>query len=182
MAVAGLLLTTAATSQEQKGKPEAQQQDRPGAEHQALARLAGEYDTVSKFWVKPGDAPMESKGTAKITSILDGRFILEENTGTQFGQAYKGVRLVGYNNAAKQYEATWTYTMSTGMMSLTGTRKGEGQSIEWTANYTNEKGQKQTLYVITRTVDGDRFVMELYGKTPDGKKGPSLETTYTRKR
>jgi hypothetical protein len=182
IAAAGLLLATAARSEEKKGKAESTGADKPGAEHKKLARLAGEYNTVSRFRAKPEDAPLESKGTAKITSVLDGRFLLEENTGTQFGQPYKGVRLVGYNNATKQYEASWTYSMSTAIMTLTGTCKGEGKPIEWKANFTDENGEKQTLYVITRKIDADQFVVELFGKTADGKRGPTVETTYTRKK
>jgi hypothetical protein len=183
MWAAGLLLTAAAgMAGEKKDKDQAPEADKPGLEHRQLARLAGEYTTVSKFRLKPDDAPMESKGTARLTSVLDGRFLLEENTGTQFGQPYKGLRLVGYNNATKQYEASWTYSLSNGMMTLTGTGKDEGKVIEWTAHFMNEKGAKQSLYVITRQLDVDHFVVELFGKTPEGEKGPAVETTYTRKK
>jgi hypothetical protein len=113
---------------------------------------------------------------------LHGRFLLEENTGTQFGQPYKGVRLVGYNNATKQYEASWTYSLSTAIMTMTGTGKDEGKIIEWTAHFMNEKGAKQSLFVTTRQFDEDHVVVELFGKTPDGEKGPAVETTYTRKK
>jgi hypothetical protein len=40
----------------------------------------------------------------------------------------------------------------------------------------------QTLFVSTRKVNDDQFVVELFGKTPDGKKGPTMETTYTRRK
>jgi hypothetical protein len=183
MWAAGLLLTAAAgLAEEKKDKAQAPDADQPGPEHRQLARLAGEYTTVSKFRLKSDDAPMESKGTAKLTSVLDGRFLLEENTGTQFGQLYKGVRLVGYNNATKQYEASWSYSLSTAIMTMTGTGKDEGKIIEWTAHFMNEKGARQSLYVVTRQLDGDHFVVELFGKTTEGEKGPAVETTYTRKK
>ena len=69
---AGLFLVTAAgLSEEKKGKGLAA--DQPGPEHKRLVRFAGEYTTESKFWIKPDDKPMESKGTAKISSVVDGR-------------------------------------------------------------------------------------------------------------
>jgi Protein of unknown function (DUF1579) len=174
LAVGGmLLLSSAALAQEKK------ELDR---EHQELARLAGEYTTESKFWLKPGDEPMMSKGTAKLTSVLQGLFLLEENAGTQFGQPIQGLRLYGYNNVTKCYEASWSYSMSPAIMKMTGTRKGEGKPIEWEGSFTDESGKKQTLYVITRLMDGNHFVVELFGKTDDGKKGPTLETTYARKK
>ena len=179
---ASLLATAAATSQEKKAETDAGKVAEPGPVHKELARLVGEYDTVSKFQLKPGEAPMESKGTAKISLAVDGRFLLEENTGTQFGRPYKGLRLIGYNNAKKEYEAVWTYSMSTAMMTLNGTSKDHGKTVEWTATYTNDSGQKQTLFVSTRMIDDDRFVVELFGKTPDGAKGPTVETVYTRRK
>src|SRR5690242_11115475 len=95
----------------------------PSPIHKELARRAGEYITVAKFNIKPGAAPMESKGTATLKSAEDGNFLLEENTGTMFGQPYKGVRIMGYNDAAKEYEAVWTYSMATAMMTLRGKSK-----------------------------------------------------------
>jgi hypothetical protein len=181
-AVALLLASAAAMSQEKTSKDEGPAAEKPGSEHKKLASLAGEYTTVAKFSIKPGDEPTLSKGTAKITSVLDGQFLLEENTGTQFGKPIKGLRLIGYNSATKQYEASWIYSMSTAIMTMTGTRKGEGKPIEWMASFKNDKGEQQTLYVITRIIDASEFVVELFGKTEDGKKGPTVETTYTRKK
>jgi hypothetical protein len=183
IAAAALLWAAAvAPSQDKKAKPEAVGADEPGPIHKELARLAGEYHTVSKFQFKPSDEPMESMGTAKISTVLDGRFLLEENTGTQFGKPFKGLRLIGYNNAKKEYEASWTYSMSTAIMRLDGTSKDNGKTIDWTAAYTNEKGEKQTLFVSTRKIDEDQFVVELFAKTPEGKKGPTAETVYTRRK
>jgi Protein of unknown function (DUF1579) len=175
-AVVSLLAAPVARTQD-KGKPP----DEPGPIHKELARRVGEYVTVSKFSLKPGEAPMESKGNAKIKSAVDGRFLLEEHTGTMLGKPYTGLRLVGYNNATKKYEAIWTYSMATGMMSLAGTGGGDGKTIDWVASYVDGQGEKQTLYVLTRFVDDDHFTVELYSKTPEGK-GVSMETTYTRKK
>jgi hypothetical protein len=183
IAAAGVVLASvAATPREKTSKDEAPPAEKLGPEHKELARLAGEYSTVAKFYVKPDDKPMVSKGTAKITSVLDGRFLLEENTGTQFGKPFRGLRLIGYNSSTKHYEASWTYSKSNAIMTMTGTSKGKGKPIEWVASFMDEQGGKQTLYVITRTIDADQFVVEIFGKTKDGKKGPTLETTYTRKK
>jgi hypothetical protein len=183
IAVAGLLLASAAAlAQEKTNKHEAPAADKLSREHEQLARLAGDYTTFSKFWIKPGDEPRVSKGTAKITSVLGGRFLLEENTGTQFGQPFQGLRLSGYNSGTKQYQASWVWSRTSAIMTMTGTSKGDGKPIEWMGTFTDEKGEKQTLHVITRTLDADQFVVELFAKTPDGKKGPTLETTYVRKK
>jgi hypothetical protein len=182
IAAAGLLLASAGLSQDKPKKDAEPAAEGMGPEHKELARLAGEYTTESKFRANPDDEPMVSKGTAKIKSVLDGRFLLEEDTGSLFGQAFKGLRLIGYNSATKRYEASWTYSRSNAIMTMTGASKGKGKPIEWKASYTDEKGQKKTLYVITRLMDADKFVAELFDKTADGKKGTTVETTYMRKK
>jgi len=72
--------------------------------------------------------------------------------------------------------------MSTAIMLMTGTRQGEGKPIELAGSYAQENGAKQTLYVAINIMDADKFVVELYAKTADGKKRPILETIYTRKK
>jgi hypothetical protein len=154
----------------------------PGPAHQELARLAGDYQTLTRFRIAPGAPPVESSGTAKLVMILDGRFLREENAGTTMGQPYFGMRLVGYNNGSKKYEGIWTYTMSTSMMSLSGASPDGGKTIDFVATFDNPAGVRESLQIVQRRLDDDRFVVELVGNNPDGTPGPRLETTYTRKR
>jgi hypothetical protein len=160
----------------------AQENDEPGAIHKRLAKLAGEYTTVTRFRPQPDADAQESKGKARITSVLGGRFLSEENSGTMLGQPFTGMRLIGYNNGTGKYEATWTYTGSTAQMRLVGTSKDDGKTIQWTATVDTGKGGKMTLYVVTKHMDDDHFSYELYTKMEHGKKGASFETTYTRKK
>ncbi len=53
----------------------------PGPAHKQLAKRAGEYTTVTRFTAQPSATPVDSTGTAKISMILDGRFLLEEDAG-----------------------------------------------------------------------------------------------------
>jgi hypothetical protein len=166
----------------QAAKPVAHPPDLPGPIHEGMAKRAGQYTTATRFALSPEAKPEETTGTAKITSVVDGHFLLEENAGKMLGQEYKGLRLWGYNGAAGQFEATWTYSQATGMMRLVGTSKDEGQTINWTATADQAKGSKMTLHAVTRLQGPDQFTVELYMKQPDGKKGPAFVTTYTRKK
>jgi hypothetical protein len=154
----------------------------PGDPHKDLAKRAGTYSTVTKSWTQPGAAPIESKGTARISVILGGRFIQEENDGESMGFPYEGVRVTGYNNAAQKYEATWYYTGSTATMNLTGTSKDNGKTIAWIATFEDQKGLRISLQVTTTLVNANTFVVDLRSRTPQGQEGPRFETTYTRQR
>jgi hypothetical protein len=102
------------------------QADSPGPMHQQLARRAGTYITVNRFRLKPDGQAIETKGTAKLTGALGGRFLVEENTGMQLGQPIEGRRMYGYNNATRQFEACWTYSASTAILTLAGASSGQG--------------------------------------------------------
>jgi Protein of unknown function (DUF1579) len=170
-------LAAPARAQEKRGEPW-----KPGPEHQKLAALAGDYTTVSTFRMRPDDTGKGTNGTATLTSVLGGRFLREQNGGEFMGQPTAGLRLYGYNDQSKQYEATWVYTGSTAMMPLRGLGKDDGKTIEWTGSFDEAGGQKMTLYVVMHLVDADHFTVELYAKNPDGSKGPTLETAYTRRK
>ena len=169
-----ILASIGATAQENA------QTANPGSVHQQLSKRIGNYKTSTKFTMQPGGPATESSGTAKITGALGGRFIIEENSGTFMGEAITGLRLTGYNNATKQYEACWTYTMSTAILTLTGTSADNGKTVTLRGSFSDEGGTRQNLKVNTRQLDADHFVVELIGETPDGKDGPVLATTYTR--
>jgi hypothetical protein len=164
-----------------EGMQEAMKAAMPGPVHEQLAKYAGEYTTTTKMWMQANGEPTESHGKAKLQMVLGGRFLHEESTGSMMGRPYDAVRILGYNNANKRYEGIWSYTMSTGLMTLHGTSKDDGKTIDWQTSFTDTRGQNE-MQAITRFVDEDHLVMELIAKMPDGSPGPRFETTYTRKK
>ena len=163
---------------------------KPGPAHARLAKRAGEWTMQGKLTMNgnpppPEMGPAESTGTATIKVVLDGRFIQEEGTGSMMGQPYKGMRLTGYNSGSQKYEAVWTYTMSTGMMMMTGESKDSGKTIEWSASFDNEMGMKETGKITTTEIDDDHFTVTMKFSEPglDGKTMEmAMETKYTRKK
>jgi hypothetical protein len=153
-----------------------------GPAHNQLAKRVGKYSTVTRLIPQPGVTAIESSGTALITSVLGGRFLMEEDSGTFMEQPSAGLRLWGYNTVTREYEACWTYTMSTAMLSLTGTSQDGGKTVNFAGGYSDEYGARQRFKVITRQVDNDHFAVELISQASDGKPGAVLTTTYTRTR
>jgi uncharacterized protein DUF1579 len=155
---------------------------KPGPEQSFLAKRAGEYTRTVKFVAQPNADVNASMGTAKISVTLDGRFIVEENTDTVFGRPVSGMRIYGFNNITKQYEAVWMYTMSTAMLFLTGTSTDGGKTIGLTGVSQNHRGDKIPIHATIRQIDDDQFVVTLMSTGADGKEAAFQETTYTRKK
>lgn len=150
----------------------------PGPIHAQLMKRAGDYTTVETYSM-PGVEPQQSTGTAKLKSILGGRFLEEENSGDSFGQPYAGLRLYGYNNGSKQYEAIWIYNGSTAFLVLDGTSDDNGKTVRYSGAFLGPGGERQTLRVTITQQDEDHFTVKLLGEAPGGAMS-TLETVYTR--
>jgi hypothetical protein len=155
---------------------------KPGPEQSFLAKRAGEYTRTVKFVAQPNADANASTGTAKISVTLDGRFIVEENTDTVFGRPVSGMRIYGFNNITKEYEAVWMYTMSTAMLFLTGTSVDGGKTIDLTGVSQNHRGDKIPIHATIRQIDDDQFVVTLMSTGADGKEAAFQETAYNRKK
>ena len=180
-AVSAFLLSAVTICANEKA-PSHAGESKPGPFHERMAKLAGEYAFVTKFRMQPDAAPQESNGTATLSMQLDGRFLREENSGEMLGQRYTGLRIYGYNSDAKRFEGVWMYTGSLGIMNLVGKSDDDGKTVHWDAVAEVTANGKMQFEVITRVVDDDHFVVELIAKLPNGQKGPSFESTYTRKK
>lgn len=185
---AALVLTAASVrSQEAKppagaaGQPPDEQQmmanAQPGEPHRQLAKLAGEWTYTSKLTV-PGQEPQESKGTAKMTMALDGRFLHEQNTGEMMGVPVTGSRVTGFNNATKKYESVWNWTMSTGFLILSGTSPDNGKTINLAGGYDEADGHHK-MTVAMKVLSDDHIVFEM--GSPEAPGGAVMVLDYTRK-
>lgn len=166
------------TDAQQKAMQALAEQAQPGPPHAQLMKRAGDYTTTEMYYA-PGVAPQQFSGTAKLKSILGGRFLEEENSGDSLGQPYSGLRLYGYNNGTNQYEAIWIYNGSTAFLVLDGSSDDNGKTVRYTGAFLGPGGGRQALRVTTTQQDADHFVVKLLGEGPNNATS-TLETTYTR--
>src|SRR5688572_31470819 len=62
----------------------------PGAAHKGLDPLVGDWNAEVKLWMAPEAPPNVSKGSAKSTWILNGRFVQQEFKGEFMGKPFRG--------------------------------------------------------------------------------------------
>jgi hypothetical protein len=153
----------------------------PGAPHQTLASMAGQYDVKVKSWHDPKSPAMEESGTATRTMSLGGRVLVEDFTASMMGQPFNGHGMMGYDNVTGKYWSTWNDTMSTGLMVSEGTCDAQ-KSCTFNASWTDPV--KKTLTkarMTTRWPSPTTEVFEMYAPGPDGKEMKMMEITYTKK-
>jgi hypothetical protein len=153
----------------------------PGAPHQMLASMAGNYDLKIKSWHEPGAPPMEEAGTCTRSMILGGRVLVEEVTSKMMGMPFNGHGMHGYDNVTGKHWSTWTDNMSTGMMVSEGTCGPKGDcTFTGSWNDAIKKGPVKSR-MTTKWTSPTTEVFEMYAPGKDGKEMKMMEITYTKK-
>ena len=152
----------------------------PGPEHEKLKSMVGTFDAEVSMQMAPEAPPMTSKGKIKNTIILDGRYLQGEYTGEMMGQPFKGLSLMGYDNYAKKFTATWIDSMSTIAMNSEGTADDAGKiTLKCTFDCPITQGKRTSKEILT-IASPDSHTMEMYDMGPDGKEFKSMTIKYTR--
>lgn len=159
---------------------EAEKPERPGPQHEFLMRRAGRYTHVTTIRSAPRTEPQVFQGEAVFTPVLGGRFLSEERSMQNAGEPVEYLKLHGYNAATDRYESLWAFNFKTAMLLLTGVGEDDGRTIRWSGRYTDVEEGEVTIEAVTRQVDEDHFVLEVFGTAPDGAQYTVQETSYTR--
>ena len=153
------------------------------AEHQSLAKLAGEYDRVIKFLGQQGAMAQPSSGTCTFSAVLGGRFVVEKSHDVVFGRPVDGLRIYGYNDATKEYEMARMYTMSNAITLMKGTSSDGGKTTDYVGEGAGMgAGGAAPLHAKFVQVDADQFSVTMSTTDANGKDMPFQETIYTRKK
>ena len=153
----------------------------PGEPHKKFASLAGSWTTKTKAWMEPNKPPMESTGSCEHKMLLDGRFLQQECTGDMMGQQFTGIGMNGYDNHTKKYVSTWMDSMGTGIYFMEGTASADGKTITQKGQYDDPIEGHMKLRGVTKIVDSNSEIFEMYGTDKSGKERKMMDDHYTRK-
>ena len=153
----------------------------PGAPHKMLASMVGSWKTKVKSWCDPNTGPMESTGTSEHKMLLGGRFLQQEFTGEMMGSPFNGIGVTGYDNHTKKYVSTWMDSMGTALLVFEGTASADGRTITQESRYDDPIKGPMTWRSVTKIVDDNTHVFEMYATYKEGKEEKMMEITYTRK-
>lgn len=152
----------------------------PGTEHQLLKQYVGKWNHTMSWWMSPDAKPEISQGTSEIKSILGGRFIEQNVSGTSMGQPYEGMGITGYDNVNKHFSTMWIDNMSTGTMSGKATLdKGKNALVDkGEFSCPLDPSGTKSYRSVWSLPKGDSFTYEMYGAGEDGKEFRMMEIVY----
>lgn len=153
----------------------------PGDAHKKLDVFVGTWDTKITMWMMPGAPPMSHTGTSTNRWTMGGRYLEQVFKGSMMGMPFEGLGYTGYDNVKKQYWGTWMDSMSTSMMTSTGSVSNN--VFKFDAVMSDPMTGKDMAVEETITIaDADHHTLEMWMPGPDGKKFKSMEIVYTRKK
>lgn len=145
--------------------------------HASLNQLTGTYAGNSKTWFDPGILGDESPINAKITPLLDGRFIKIEYHGSLSGSPMHGILTIGYNLVASRYEGCWidTFHVGTTIMDLRGPKSAKLIALQG-EYFVPEDGSTWGWAIdIISVPESDGLTITHYNITPSGERAKGVE-------
>ena len=156
----------------------------PGAQHKALAPMAGKFKFVNKFKMDPSQDWQVTEGTYEGEMGLDGRYLLVEVQADMMGMPFQGMGVMGYDNTIKKYVAGWIDNMGTGVMRSEGTSSDGGKTIVFNGEMMCPIEHVMKAYKYQYEIkSNDEFVMRWWTPSMSDKKVfESMVITYTREK
>ena len=154
----------------------------PNENHKALEPMVGTFDAKVTSWAGPGQPPEVTTGVSTNTWVLGGRFVQQVMDGTEMGQPFHGIGFTGYDNYKKAYTAVWMDNMGTMTLWMTGSAEDGGKTFKFAGTMDDAmSGKPAHLRSVTRVIDNNHHVFEMYGPDPSGHEVKMLEIAYTRR-
>jgi len=160
--------------------PEWMKYTKPGDGHKVLSDLTGRWNFTMKWWNAPNTKAEESKGTSTGKMILGGRFLQHDVTSKAMGQPFNGMGITGFDSFRNEYQSTWMDTMSTHMMTSSGSYDPNGKTIKETGNMTDVmSGMKDRWFRSELTLtDKTAYTYAMYAKDQAGAEFKMMEIEY----
>jgi len=158
--------------------------------HKLLSQFVGDWTYTVKMWMAPGAPPSESKGTAVSKAIMDGRYVVTENSGTfkmpgadgkMQDMNFKGISTDGYDNVKKKFVSAWVDNMGTGISLAEGTYDAATKTFTYTSEMEMMPGTKSKMRQTIKVTDADHRTFEFFEERGTGET-KTMEINFTRKK
>ena len=150
----------------------------PTAEHRLLKDHAGAWKVACKFYMAPGEPPMESSATERVDMI--GEFWTQSRFENQMmGMQFTGSATLGFEPHSNEFVSTWVDSMSPVLCTLRGKQKGDTIHLEGSF-WSCMTGTVLKHRTTEKHVSKNERIFEMFAVMPDGKEIKMMTNHYHR--
>jgi hypothetical protein len=148
----------------------------PGAQHEQLEVLAGDWDVSVRMWQQAGAEPMACTAKLRREWVLDKRFLRETVESTSEWGTFQGIGYLGYSNIDGQYQSIWLDNMSTAIVSGTGSFDASSKVLSFRGSHRDPMtGAVRSTRGTLDVSNPDRHVSAEFVTGADGKEFLAFE-------
>jgi hypothetical protein len=159
--IASLAIILSATSVSAQQRPPG---DAPGEPHAALRRFVGEWEATGRLWRSPDSTvpPVEGQLTLSGEVVMGGRFLVEKMASRPPTRPFESVRVVGYDNLTRRYEAAIYDSFGTNIIRQVGDTNATGDLV-LSNSYTDVgTGAPVTRRVVRKLISENEWIETVF--------------------
>jgi hypothetical protein len=152
---------------------------KPGPEHEILKKDEGKWNAAVKYWMAPGQPPVEMPGMETNTWACNGLWMRTEFD-TPDG-SFSGRGIGGWDSFKKKYVSVWVDNASTYLAVSLGTYDKDKKAITFNGEQPDpETGKMNKTRSTMEYVDANTRRYTSWMTPQTGQETKQLEITYTR--
>jgi len=153
----------------------------PGAAHDVLKTLVGEWNVDVVSWSSPDANPERSSARSSSRWILGYRYVREKYRSLEMGPRYEGLGFLGYDAGARVYSSVWMDSLNTSIATSRGVFNPETATFAMSGEvYDPLLGRMKETRTLIQILSQDSYKITMVDRTSRGKDFKSLELTYNR--
>lgn len=155
----------------------------PSKAHEMLAKDTGTWDAEMTFWMEGNPEPQKATSVATYKMILDGKYQEGVFKGDMWGMPFEGRGMTAYDNASKEYIATWADNMGTGMLVSRGKYDEKAKTLTFNGKMVDPvTGKEKIIKEIITYIDENTQKMEMFDVDTEGKEFKNMEILSKRRK
>lgn len=152
----------------------------PGPMHQLLAKLVGDWKVTTNMPNPMTGEETPTIGSAKIESLLGGRYFKTTQKGEMMGMPFEGIGIDAYDNVAKEFITIWIDNMGTGITTMKGKMNETTKHIEYSGEGLDPMTGQQIKYrSVSRIINEDNLEFDMF-LSQDGQEMKMFNQKYER--
>ena len=151
----------------------------PGPEHEKLMGSVGTWNVACKYFMAPGQPPMESTATDKVEAI-GGFHVTSEFSGSMMGAPFVGRSSVSFDPMRGKYVTTWMDSMMPNFWYFEGGFSDDGKVMDFEGKGPDMTGAGMCDWKIQwEFVNENEQIIRMFVCSPAGD-FMTMENNYTR--